>query len=61
VPIDISQRQPGDLEYIGSGPHSTHHVIIYVGGSSMVEAQQTGTNVHEVPLRTDGFWYHVVA
>jgi peptidoglycan hydrolase-like protein with peptidoglycan-binding domain len=60
VPITEAQRQPGDLEYFGSGPHSTTHVILYSGNGSMIEAQQTGTNVHEVPLRTGGYWYHVV-
>ena len=60
VPISESQRQPGDLEYFGSGPHSTHHVILYSGNGNMIEAKETGTNVHEVPLRTGGFWYHVV-
>jgi len=60
VPISESQRQPGDLEYFGGTAHSTHHVILYVGGNSMIEAQQTGTNVHEVALHTGGYWYHVI-
>ncbi|WP_195911340.1 C40 family peptidase [Streptomyces kaniharaensis] len=67
LPISQSQRQPGDVEYFGDGPHSTHHVIIYAGtdpstgADMMYEAEQTGTNVHYVGLRTGGYWYHVVA
>lgn len=61
VRITEAQRQPGDLEFFGSGPHSTTHVILYIGNGMMIEAQQTGTNVHEVPLRTGGYWYRVVA
>jgi cell wall-associated NlpC family hydrolase len=36
-------------------------VILYSGNGMMIEAQQTGTNVHEVALRTGGYWYRVVA
>ncbi|MBV6702247.1 peptidoglycan-binding protein [Kitasatospora aureofaciens] len=67
LPISASQRQPGDIEFFGDGPHSTHHVIIYAGtdpttgADMMYEAQETGTNVHYVSLRTGGYWYHVVA
>ncbi|MER7755327.1 peptidoglycan-binding protein [Kitasatospora sp. NPDC097643] len=67
LPISESQRQPGDIEFFGSGPHNTHHVVIYAGtdpstgADMMFEAQQTGTDVHYVGLRTGGYWYHVVA
>jgi peptidoglycan hydrolase-like protein with peptidoglycan-binding domain len=61
VPISEANRQPGDLEYFGGSAHSTHHVILYSGNGMMIEAQQTGTNVHEVALRTGGYWYRVVA
>ncbi|KAG0214631.1 hypothetical protein BGX28_001669 [Mortierella sp. GBA30] len=61
--IDYSQRQPGDIEFFGPRGN-THHVILYIGKDSagqdrMIEAQQTGTNVHEVPLRTGGIWARV--
>jgi peptidoglycan hydrolase-like protein with peptidoglycan-binding domain len=61
IPILESQRQAGDIEFFGGtdGHHATHHVILYTGGNMMIEAQQTGTNVHEVSLRTGGFWYRV--
>lgn len=40
--IPVSQAQPGDLFFFGS---DLHHVGIYVGGGTMVEAPQTGMNV----------------
>ena len=40
--VPISQIQPGDLVFYGS---PIHHMGIYVGGGTMVEASQTGTPV----------------
>lgn len=40
--IPLSQIQPGDLVFYGS---PIHHMGIYVGGGTMVEASQTGTPV----------------
>ena len=40
--VPLSQIQPGDLVFYGS---PIHHMGIYVGGGTMVEASQTGTPV----------------
>jgi peptidoglycan DL-endopeptidase CwlO len=41
VPVD--QLQPGDLVFFGS---PIHHVGLYVGGGTMIDAPQTGEFVH---------------
>ncbi|KAF9193880.1 hypothetical protein BGZ50_006934 [Haplosporangium sp. Z 11] len=61
--IKYADRQPGDIEFFGTR-ENTVHVILYIGknstgGDMMIEAQKTGTNVHEVPLRTGGIWARV--
>ncbi|KAF9949663.1 hypothetical protein BGZ72_008587 [Mortierella alpina] len=61
--INYSQRQPGDIEFFGPRGATTH-VILYIGKNSagqdmMIEAKQTGTNIHEVRLRTGGIWVRV--
>ncbi|KAK3813032.1 MAG: hypothetical protein J3Q66DRAFT_347212 [Benniella sp.] len=61
--ITYEERQPGDIEFFGT-PARTNHVILYVGRNAtgqdmMIEAQRTGTDVHEVPLRTGGTWARV--
>ncbi|MER6304384.1 peptidoglycan-binding protein [Kitasatospora sp. NPDC001539] len=67
TPITESQRRPGDLEYFGTGAHTTTHAVLYAGtdpatGTDMMyEAKETGTTVHYTGLRTGGFWYHVTA
>ncbi|MFG2843013.1 peptidoglycan-binding protein [Kitasatospora sp. NPDC048296] len=67
TPIAESQRRPGDVEYFGTDPHTTTHVVLYAGtdpatgADMMYEAKETGTNVHYVGLRTGGYWYHVSA
>jgi len=38
-------EQPGDLVFFGSSAGSIHHVGIYVGGGSMIDAPYTGVNV----------------
>ena len=40
--ISTADLQPGDLLFYGS---DIHHVGIYVGNGTMVEAAHTGTNV----------------
>jgi cell wall-associated NlpC family hydrolase len=40
--VSRSQLQPGDLVYFG---HPIHHVGIYIGNGSMIEAPYTGANV----------------
>jgi peptidoglycan DL-endopeptidase CwlO len=47
--VTRSQLEPGDLVFYGD---PIHHVAISTGSGRMVEAQQPGVPVHEVPLRT---------
>ncbi|KAF9356263.1 hypothetical protein BGX26_005485, partial [Mortierella sp. AD094] len=61
--ISAADRQAGDIEFFGPRG-ATYHVILYTGKNSlgqemMIEAQKTGTNVHEVPLRMGGTWVRV--
>jgi cell wall-associated NlpC family hydrolase len=43
--VPISDLQPGDLVFFGSSGPSNHHVGIYVGGGTMIEAPHTGAYV----------------
>jgi cell wall-associated NlpC family hydrolase len=45
--VPISQLQPGDLVFFGS---PIHHVGIYVGGGTMIEAPHTGAFVRYRPI-----------
>ncbi|GAM24387.1 hypothetical protein SAMD00019534_075620 [Acytostelium subglobosum LB1] len=60
--ITYEERQPGDVQFFGPRG-DTYHVILYVGKihgeDYMIEAEETGTTVHEVPLRTGGTWVRV--
>jgi cell wall-associated NlpC family hydrolase len=43
--VPIPQLQPGDLVFFGSSGPSNHHVGIYIGGGTMIEAPHTGAFV----------------
>jgi len=43
--VPIPDLQPGDLVFFGSSGPSNHHVGIYVGGGTMIEAPHTGAVV----------------
>ena len=43
--IAHGSEQPGDLVFFGSSAGSIHHVGIYVGGGSMIDAPYTGVDV----------------
>jgi peptidoglycan DL-endopeptidase CwlO len=43
--VPISALQPGDLVFFGSSGPTNHHVGIYVGGGTMIEAPHTGAFV----------------
>jgi len=47
--LPVRQAQPGDLIFLAtdpSNPATIHHVMMYLGGGKVVEAQQTGVPVH---------------
>lgn len=50
--IPLADIEPGDLLFYGPG--GSEHVAMYVGGGMMVEAPQTGMDVHITPVRTGG-------
>jgi peptidoglycan DL-endopeptidase CwlO len=43
--VPIPQLQPGDLVFFGSSGPSNHHVGLYIGGGTMIEAPHTGAYV----------------
>jgi cell wall-associated NlpC family hydrolase len=49
TPVPLSDLQPGDLLFYGPGGSS--HVAMYVSPGTMIEAPQTGSNVHLTGLR----------
>ncbi len=51
--VSRDQLQPGDLVFSGS---PIHHVGIYIGGGSMINAPQTGDVVKISPLRGNFRW-----
>ncbi len=49
--VPLSDIQPGDLLFYGPG--ASEHVAMYIGGGMMIEAPETGQDVHITPIRTD--------
>ncbi|MDR1634978.1 MAG: C40 family peptidase [Bifidobacteriaceae bacterium] len=49
--IPYESMRPGDLIFWQRGGAPIHHVAMYAGNGMMVEAMQTGTNIHEIPIR----------
>jgi cell wall-associated NlpC family hydrolase len=47
--VSMSDLQPGDLVFYGSAGYLSH-VVMYIGGGMVVQAEQTGTNVMDTPL-----------
>jgi cell wall-associated NlpC family hydrolase len=45
TPVAHGSEQPGDLVFFGSSAGTIHHVGIYVGGGSMIDAPYTGAVV----------------
>lgn len=47
--VPLSDLQPGDLVFYASGGY-IYHVVMYLGGGEVVQAETTGTNVQITPL-----------
>jgi len=45
TPVAHGSEQPGDLVFFGPSAGGIHHVGIYVGGGSMIDAPYTGVDV----------------
>ena len=47
--VSMSDLQPGDLIFYGDSGY-LYHVVMYIGGGEVVQAEETGTNVMDTPL-----------
>jgi cell wall-associated NlpC family hydrolase len=52
-PVSLGKLRPGDLVFFGNASYS-HHVGIYVGGQTMIDAPHTGAVVQFDPI--DSAW-----
>jgi len=50
--VSESQLEPGDLVFFGA---PIHHVVMYIGGGMVVQAEETGTNVMDTPVPPGAF------
>ncbi|WP_336791262.1 NlpC/P60 family protein [Gordonia malaquae] len=50
--VPLSEMERGDMIFYGAG--GTQHVALILGDGTMLEARESGTTVHIVPVRTDG-------
>ncbi|MCX6372089.1 MAG: NlpC/P60 family protein [Actinobacteria bacterium] len=55
IPVALSDMRPGDLVFFGNASFS-HHVAIYAGGASVIEAPHTGDVVRYGALNGRGAW-----
>ena len=53
MPISRRSLAPGDLVFFGSSASTIHHVGLYVGGGTMIDAPYTGAVVRYDPLSSD--------
>ena len=53
--VSRSQLQPGDLVFFGLSAAGLHHVGIYAGGGTMIDAPYTGAVVRYDPIGYDYF------
>ena len=53
TPVSRADLQPGDLVFYGYSAASIHHVGIYVGNDTMLDAPCTGEDVQYDPLFSD--------
>jgi cell wall-associated NlpC family hydrolase len=47
--VSASQLQPGDLIFYASGGY-IYHVVMYIGGGQIIQAEHSGTLVHSGPI-----------
>jgi cell wall-associated NlpC family hydrolase len=47
--VSMSDLQPGDLIFYGNS-YVLYHVVMYIGGGMVVQAEETGTNVMDTPI-----------
>jgi peptidoglycan DL-endopeptidase CwlO len=55
TPVSLGDLRPGDLVFFGNSSYS-HHVAIYAGGGSVIEAPHTGAVVGYGPLGGRDAW-----
>ena len=55
IPVALSDMRPGDLVFFGNSSFS-HHVAIFAGGGSVIEAPHTGDVVRYGALNGRGAW-----
>jgi cell wall-associated NlpC family hydrolase len=44
------QLQPGDIMWFGTSGSTSHHIAIYLGGSEVINAYQSGDHIERKPL-----------
>jgi cell wall-associated NlpC family hydrolase len=47
--VSMSDLVPGDLIFYGNA-YVLYHVVMYIGGGMVVQAEETGTNVMDTPI-----------
>jgi len=47
--VSMYDLQPGDLIFYGNS-YLLYHVVMYIGGGMVVQAEETGTNVMDTPI-----------
>jgi cell wall-associated NlpC family hydrolase len=52
--VSMSDLQPGDLIFYGDA-YLLYHVVMYIGGGMVVQAEETGTNVMDTPVPPGAF------
>jgi peptidoglycan DL-endopeptidase CwlO len=55
-PVSINDLQPGDLLFYYDSPGYVGHVTMYVGPGTMIQAEETGTDIMYTPI-----WYQNLA
>lgn len=56
TPVSMNDLQPGDLIFYYDSPGYVGHVTMYVGNGTMIQAEETGTDIMITPI-----WYQNLA